>query len=70
MLLEGRTIGWAASGRNGGFCAASLTHGLRNGLDRFPDELATLERLGRENLDGIEKAVVDARHRLLLRAHR
>ena len=59
LLLEGRTIGWAASGRNGGFCAASLTHGLRNGLDRFPDELATLERLGRENLDGIEKAVVE-----------
>ncbi len=32
--------GWAASGRNGGFCAASLTHGLGNGLDRFPDEIA------------------------------
>ena len=32
--------GWAASGRNGGFCAASLTHGLGNGVDRWPDELA------------------------------
>jgi len=31
VLLEGRAIGWAASGRNGGFCAASLTHGLANG---------------------------------------
>ncbi|MFF3601961.1 FAD-dependent oxidoreductase, partial [Kitasatospora indigofera] len=27
VLLEGKRIGWAASGRNGGFCEASLTHG-------------------------------------------
>ena len=57
LLLEGRAVGWAASGRNGGFCAASLTHGLENGLARFPDEMATLERLGAENLDAIEKTV-------------
>jgi glycine/D-amino acid oxidase-like deaminating enzyme len=55
VLLEGRTVGWAGTGRNGGFCAASLTHGLSNGQDRFPGELATLERLGRQNLDEIEK---------------
>ncbi|TQS28851.1 FAD-binding oxidoreductase [Microbispora sp. KK1-11] len=54
VLLEGRAVGWAASGRNGGFCAASLTHGLGNGQDRWPAEIATLERLGRENLDEIE----------------
>lgn len=59
LLLEARTAGWAASGRNGGFCAASLTHGLENGLSRFPDEVATLDRLGAENLDAIEKAVAD-----------
>lgn len=57
VVLEGRTAGWAASGRNGGFCASSLTHGLGNGLQRFPDEMATLERLGRENLDAIEQTV-------------
>ncbi|MGH8963515.1 MAG: NAD(P)/FAD-dependent oxidoreductase [Jatrophihabitantaceae bacterium] len=57
LLLEGRTAGWAASGRNGGFCAASLTHGLENGRSRFPDELPALQRLGRENLDAIEDAV-------------
>ncbi|MEO7982123.1 MAG: FAD-dependent oxidoreductase [Sporichthyaceae bacterium] len=57
VLLEARTVGWAASGRNGGFCSASLTHGLRNGLDRFRGEMATLERLGRDNLDGIEATV-------------
>ncbi|WP_182887614.1 NAD(P)/FAD-dependent oxidoreductase [Microbispora sp. H10885] len=57
VLLEGRAVGWAASGRNGGFCAASLTHGLGNGRDRWPAEIATLERLGRENLDEIERTL-------------
>ncbi len=57
VLLEAEEVGWAASGRNGGFCAASLTHGYLNGLDRFPDELPELERLGLANLDGIEETV-------------
>ncbi|MCW2497749.1 FAD-dependent oxidoreductase [Jatrophihabitans sp.] len=57
IVLDARTAGWAASGRNGGFCAASLTHGISNGHDRFPDELAALERLGMANLDAIEAAV-------------
>ncbi|MFI1963558.1 NAD(P)/FAD-dependent oxidoreductase [Streptomyces pathocidini] len=57
VLVEARETGWAASGRNGGFCAASLTHGLANGLARWPGELPTLERLGRANLDAIETAV-------------
>ncbi len=54
VLLESDRCGWAASGRNGGFCAASVTHGLENGLAHFPEEIETLERLGRENLDAIE----------------
>ncbi|WP_143663678.1 FAD-binding oxidoreductase, partial [Streptomyces sp. NRRL B-24085] len=62
VLLEGREVGWAASGRNGGFCAASLTHGLPNGLTRWPDEIHKLQELGARNLDEIEKAV--ARHDL------
>ncbi|MGA5081770.1 NAD(P)/FAD-dependent oxidoreductase [Streptomyces griseoincarnatus] len=60
VLVEGREVGWAASGRNGGFCAASLTHGLSNGLARWPDEIHALERLGARNLDAIEETV--ARH--------
>ncbi|MET8114091.1 NAD(P)/FAD-dependent oxidoreductase [Streptomyces prasinus] len=60
VLVEGREVGWAASGRNGGFCAASLTHGLANGLARWPDEIHELERLGARNLDAIEETV--ARH--------
>ncbi len=50
VLLEAARIGWAASGRNGGFCAASLTHGRDNGEQRFPGEIDTLDRLGMENL--------------------
>src|SRR5215472_11764541 len=57
VLVEGRRIAWAGTGRNGGFCSASLTHGLGNGLERFAGEIQTLERLGRENLDQIERAV-------------
>ncbi|MFG2591788.1 NAD(P)/FAD-dependent oxidoreductase [Streptomyces sp. NPDC048438] len=57
VLIEGHEVGWAASGRNGGFCAASLTHGLANGLERWPDEIRKLEELGARNLDAIEAAV-------------
>ncbi|MBY6062192.1 FAD-binding oxidoreductase [Microbacterium esteraromaticum] len=57
VLLEASRIGWAASGRNGGFCEASLTHGYENGMNRWPDEMEQLERLGLENLDGIEQTV-------------
>jgi glycine/D-amino acid oxidase-like deaminating enzyme len=51
-LLEAETIGFGASGRNGGFANGSLTHGLENGLARFGDEIELLERLGRENMAG------------------
>jgi glycine/D-amino acid oxidase-like deaminating enzyme len=57
VLVEGHRVGWAASGRNGGFCAASLTHGFGNGLQRWPAELTTLEKLGADNLRSIEEAV-------------
>ena len=57
VLVEANTIGWAASGRNGGFCAASLTHGYDNGATHLPEENDRLAQLGRENLDAIEAAV-------------
>ena len=66
VLLEGERIAFGASGRNGGFCDSSLTHGLANGLSRFPEEMERLEELGRENLAGIVAAVdelgIDARY--------
>ncbi|MEV8590432.1 FAD-dependent oxidoreductase [Streptomyces sp. NPDC051180] len=57
VLVEADEVGGAASGRNGGFCESSLTHGLANGVHRWPEEIGLLERLGRENLQGIEDAV-------------
>jgi glycine/D-amino acid oxidase-like deaminating enzyme len=57
LLLEAHQLGWAASGRNGGFCEASITHGEENGRSRWPDEHDELVRLGDENLDGIERTV-------------
>jgi len=57
VVIEAGTAGWAASGRNGGFCAASLTHGHENGLSRFPDEMPRLVKMGLDNLDGIEATV-------------
>ncbi|MFK4762240.1 NAD(P)/FAD-dependent oxidoreductase [Microbacterium sp. ZW T5_45] len=57
VLLEASRVAWAASGRNGGFCEHSLTHGYENGMNRWPDEFERLEELGLENLDGIEQTV-------------
>lgn len=59
VLLESESVGWAASGRNGGFCEASLTHGRDNGLARWPDEMVELDRLGTENLDAFERDLLD-----------
>lgn len=57
VLVEQRETGAGASGRNGGFCSYSLTHGFMNGYSRFKDEMAIIERMGRENLDGIEATI-------------
>jgi glycine/D-amino acid oxidase-like deaminating enzyme len=62
VLLEAETAGWGASGRNGGFVDASLTHGLPSGAARFARELDALEALGRENLEGLKADL--ARHRI------
>jgi glycine/D-amino acid oxidase-like deaminating enzyme len=57
VLIEGDRIGWAASGRNGGFCASSITHGEANGRERWPHEYDRLAAIGRRNLDELEDAV-------------
>ena len=35
IVVEQYETGAGASGRNGGFCSASLTHGFNNGMNRF-----------------------------------
>jgi glycine/D-amino acid oxidase-like deaminating enzyme len=57
VIIEQRETGNGASGRNGGFCNGSLTHGFVNGYTRFADEMVTIEKLGRQNLDAIEETI-------------
>ncbi|HEY0443122.1 MAG TPA: FAD-dependent oxidoreductase [Candidatus Limnocylindrales bacterium] len=52
-VLEMERVGFGASGRNGGFCSASLTHGLANGIRHFPDEIERLEAEGLANLEAL-----------------
>lgn len=57
VLLEGGRIAGGATGRNGGFVSASLTHGFSNGLSRWPDEISRLVALGCRNLREIEARI-------------
>jgi glycine/D-amino acid oxidase-like deaminating enzyme len=57
VVLDSSRVAGGASGRNGGFLASSLTHGVANGMARFPEEMPTLERLGLENFAAIGEAV-------------
>jgi glycine/D-amino acid oxidase-like deaminating enzyme len=50
VVLEGDRIAGGATGRNGGFVSATLTHGFMNGLSRWPEEMPELLRLGSQNL--------------------
>jgi len=57
ILIDAHEVGSAASGRNGGFMDSSLTHGVANAQQRFPDEVNILEELGLQNLNEIESAI-------------
>src|SRR6476620_6071692 len=57
VVLEGERIAFGGSGRNGGFCDRSLTHGRENGRSRFPHEIERIEREGRENFEGIADTI-------------
>jgi glycine/D-amino acid oxidase-like deaminating enzyme len=57
VLIDAHEIGSGASSRNGGFMDYSLTHGIANAQQRFPDEVDILEQLGRENITEIEKVI-------------
>ncbi len=57
LVVEADRIAEHATGRNGGFCEASLTHGEENGRARWPEEYDRLHELGMRNLDEIEETV-------------
>jgi glycine/D-amino acid oxidase-like deaminating enzyme len=57
VLLEAGRVGWQASGRNGGFCMASLGTGTVDAVAQSPNEADRLEKLGQENLEEIGATV-------------
>jgi glycine/D-amino acid oxidase-like deaminating enzyme len=57
LLVDADRIAEHASGRNGGFCEASITHGEVNGRSRWPGEYDALHRIGLRNLDEIEATI-------------
>ncbi len=65
VLVEASTIGDGASGRNGGFASPSITHGLVNALQHFPEEVPQLEEIGtatfRGLVDDAKRHGIDAR---------
>ncbi len=59
VVLDRGHVAGEASGRNGGFVSSSLTHGLENGVERFPGSIDRLARAGRENFRGLVADVAD-----------
>ncbi|GGF19317.1 NAD(P)/FAD-dependent oxidoreductase [Subtercola lobariae] len=57
VLIEAHRIAWAASGRNGGFLEASLTHGMENGERHFASELDAIERLAASNFEEFKQTL-------------
>jgi glycine/D-amino acid oxidase-like deaminating enzyme len=58
VLVESAEIGWAASGRNGGFVEASLTHGPENGRRYFAEDLDVLGGLAASNFRDFHQALL------------
>jgi len=57
MLIEAKSIANGASGRPAAIMSTSVMHGIDNTERIFPDDVAELERLGRENMDGFRAAL-------------
>lgn len=66
VLIEADQAGSGASGRNGGFIAASLTHSIANGLSHWPNEFVALEKAGDQNFEEMVSIIsgldLDARY--------
>ena len=65
LVIDAGTVVGQASGRNGGFVSASLTHGIANGIARFGRDLDATLLAGRANFAGlvsdVERLGIDAR---------
>jgi len=57
MLIEGREVANGATGRPAAILSTSVMHGISNTARMFPDEVATLELLGMENMDNFKATI-------------
>ena len=54
VLIEAKSVANGASGRPAAIMSTSVMHGIDNTERIFPEDVAELERLGRENMDGFQ----------------
>ena len=57
VLIEAKSVANGASGRPAAIMSTSVMHGIDNTERIFPDDVAELERLGRENMDGFQQTL-------------
>ena len=62
VVIEASEVAAGAAGRPAAILSTSVMHGIDNTVRMFPDEVATLEQLGMENMDGFEDAI--SRHEI------
>lgn len=57
VLIEAKEIANGATGRPAAILSTSVMHGIDNTERMFPDEVAELEKLGMENMDGFKETI-------------
>ena len=57
VLIEANSVANGASGRPAAIMSTSVMHGIDNTERLFPDEVATLEQLGRDNMDDFRETL-------------
>ncbi len=57
VVIEAKSIANGASGRPAAIMSTSVMHGIDNTERIFPEDVAELERLGQENMDGFREFV-------------
>jgi len=57
LLIEAKSIANGASGRAAAIMSTSVMHGIDNTERMFPDEVAKLEMLGKENIKGFQETL-------------
>jgi glycine/D-amino acid oxidase-like deaminating enzyme len=60
VVLEAERVAHGATGRNGGFVASSLTHGLTHGTAIWPDQVGALHEEGDRNLADLVATIESA----------